>query len=289
LQIKAKQKIIKLNSKDSQLLPVVVNLKTKELDEDQEGDRSPIDLVCVIDISGSMSGEKIALVRQTLMSLLEVLSERDRLCLVQFDDRAERLTPLLRNSKQNFEVFAQKINHLDSRGGTSIADGMQLAFRVLKDRKYSNPVSSIFLLTDGLDNGADKRVQEHMINLGLLSTNFTIQCFGFGRDHDEDLLNNISNIKDGSFYFIDKLDTVDECFASALGGLMSVVALDVNIHVTNTALKPFENIKIKKTFGKMWVQKGTTSGHMIGLLHLLAGNEKGFLLEMEIPPMNFNI
>jgi Mg-chelatase subunit ChlD len=289
LQIKAKQKIIKLNSKDSQLLPVVVNLKTKELDEDQEGDRSPIDLVCVIDISGSMSGEKIALVRQTLMSLLEVLSERDRLCLVQFDDRAERLTPLLRNSKQNFEVFAQKINHLDSRGGTSIADGMQLAFRVLKDRKYSNPVSSIFLLTDGLDNGADKRVQEHMISLGLLSTNFTIQCFGFGRDHDEDLLNNISNIKDGSFYFIDKLDTVDECFASALGGLMSVVALDVNIYVTNTALKPFENIKIKKTFGKMWVQKGTTSGHMIGLLHLLAGNEKGFLLEMEIPPMNFNI
>jgi Mg-chelatase subunit ChlD len=289
LQIKAKQNIIKLNSKNSQLLPVVVNLKTKELDEDQEGDRSPIDLVCVIDISDSMSGEKIALVRQTLMSLLEVLSERDRLCLVQFDDRAERLTPLLRNSKQNFEVFAQKINGLDSRGGTSIADGMQLAFRVLKDRKYSNPVSSIFLLTDGLDNGADKRVQEHMISLGLLSTNFTIQCFGFGRDHDEDLLNNISNIKDGSFYFIDKLDTVDECFASALGGLMSVVALDVNIYVTNTALKPFENIKIKKTFGKMWVQKGTTSGHMIGLLHLLAGNEKGFLLEMEIPPMNFNI
>jgi Mg-chelatase subunit ChlD len=239
LQIKAKQKIIKLNSKDSQLLPVVVNLKTKELDEDQEGDRSPIDLVCVIDISGSMRGEKIALVRQTLMSLLEVLSERDRLCLVQFDDRAERLTPLLRNSKQNFEVFAQKINHLDSRGGTSIADGMQLAFRVLKDRKYSNPVSSIFLLTDGLDNGADKRVQEHMISLGLLSTNFTIQCFGFGKNHDEDLLNNISNIKDGSFYFIDKLDTVDECFASALGGLMSVVALDVNIYVTNTALKPF--------------------------------------------------
>jgi Mg-chelatase subunit ChlD len=132
LEIKAKQRTIKLNSKDNQLLPVVVNLKTKELEEDEEGDRSPIDLVCVIDISGSMAGEKIDLVRKTLTSLLEVLSERDRLCLVQFDDRAERLTPLLRNSKQNFEVFTSRINSLDSRGGTTIAAGMQLAFRVLK-------------------------------------------------------------------------------------------------------------------------------------------------------------
>jgi Mg-chelatase subunit ChlD len=74
LEIKAKQRTIKLNSKDNQLLPVVVNLKTKELEEDEEGDRSPIDLVCVIDISGSMAGEKIDLVRKTLTSLLEVLS-----------------------------------------------------------------------------------------------------------------------------------------------------------------------------------------------------------------------
>ena len=56
MEIKARQRIVKLNSKQDQLMPVVVNVKTKDMEEDQEGDRSAIDLICVIDVSGSMSG-----------------------------------------------------------------------------------------------------------------------------------------------------------------------------------------------------------------------------------------
>ena len=289
MEIKARQKIIKLDSKTAQLLPALVNIKTKEMTEEQEGDRSPIDLVCVIDISGSMSGEKIDLVRKTLVSLLELVNEHDRICLIQFDDRAERLTPLLRNDKTNLPIFTSKIGQLRDRGGTNIATGMNLAFKVLQERKESNPVTSIFLLTDGLDGGADQRVNAHLIKHKLLETTFTINCFGFGRDHDEDLLNNISKLKDGSFYFVDKLDTVDECFASALGGLMSVVALDINLFVTNAAFKPFDGIAIKRTFGEMWIKQGVTSGYQIKLAQLLAGSEKGFMLEIEIPPVDVKV
>jgi hypothetical protein len=127
----------------------------------------------------------------------------------------------------------------------------------------------------------------HMHNLA--ATTFTIDCFGFGRDHDEDLLVNISKLKDGNFYFIDKLDTVDEYFASALGGLMSVVALDINLLVTNSSFKPFDGISIKRTFGDMWDKKGVTSGYQINLAQLLAGSEKGFMLEIQIPPMSLKV
>jgi hypothetical protein len=82
MEIKARQKVIKLSSSETQLLPVMVNIKTKEMTDEQEGDRSPIDLVCVIDVSGSMAGEKIKLVRDTLTSLLDMINEHDRLCLV---------------------------------------------------------------------------------------------------------------------------------------------------------------------------------------------------------------
>lgn len=40
-------------------------------------------------------------------------------------------------------------------------------------------------------------------------------------------------MKDGNFFYIDKLDTIDEAFATALGGLMSVVAQDIEIHLLN--------------------------------------------------------
>lgn len=37
-------------------------------------------------------------------------------------------------------------------------------------------------------------------------------------------MNNISKLKDGNFYYVQDLKTVDEMFVDALGGLFSVVA-----------------------------------------------------------------
>jgi hypothetical protein len=37
-------------------------------------------------------------------------------------------------------------------------------------------------------------------------------------------MNDISKLGDGAFYYIDKIDTIKEAFAMALGGLLSVVA-----------------------------------------------------------------
>jgi hypothetical protein len=65
---------------------------------------------------------------------------------------------------------------------------MDLAFKVIKDRKHANPITSVFLLTDGLDGGAAQRVQSNMTNSKLNSESFGISSFGFGRDHDEKLL-----------------------------------------------------------------------------------------------------
>jgi hypothetical protein len=37
-------------------------------------------------------------------------------------------------------------------------------------------------------------------------------------------MDNLAKLKDGTFYFIDKVDDVGECFADCVGGLISVVA-----------------------------------------------------------------
>lgn len=58
------------------------------------GSRANVDIICVIDISGSMSGSKIDFVRKTMMYVLEMLTENDRLSIVVYDDNGKRLTPL---------------------------------------------------------------------------------------------------------------------------------------------------------------------------------------------------
>ena len=50
-------------------------MKLKENAKDDDQKKPPIDLICVIDRSGSMAGEKMALVRKTLLMLLEFLNE----------------------------------------------------------------------------------------------------------------------------------------------------------------------------------------------------------------------
>ncbi len=47
--------------------------------------RVPIDLVCVVDQSGSMAGEKMDLLKETLVYIAEQLNEFDRLSIVSFD------------------------------------------------------------------------------------------------------------------------------------------------------------------------------------------------------------
>ena len=103
---------------------------------------------------------------------------------------------------------------------------MNMAFKTLRDKKYKNNVESVFLLSDGLDGGADVKITQTLnsdIKL-LKSSAFSVHTFGYGSDHDPKLMKNIADLRDGNFFFIEKYDTLDEAVANCMGGLFSVVA-----------------------------------------------------------------
>lgn len=54
-------------------------------------------------------------------------------------------------------------------------------------------------------------------------TDYTIHTFGFGKDHDPQLMQAVANTKGGSFYYVENVKQADEFFIDALGGLFSVV------------------------------------------------------------------
>lgn len=56
----------------------------KELDEL----RVPIDLICIVDQSGSMQGDKITLLKETLNYIVDQMNSSDRLAIVSFDTQA---------------------------------------------------------------------------------------------------------------------------------------------------------------------------------------------------------
>lgn len=89
------------------------------------------------------------MVKSTLIQLLQFLTEKDRLQLILFNDEASRLTPLKRVTDANKQYFKSEIFKIESEGGTCISSATNLGIEQIKQRKYKNKATSIFLLSDG--------------------------------------------------------------------------------------------------------------------------------------------
>ncbi|CAD8102844.1 unnamed protein product [Paramecium sonneborni] len=277
-EIKSLYKMGKLlNSKD-QYLPGILSIKTPEIDQKETAKRVGVDLICLIDRSLSMTGYKLEMVKKTLIILLDLLQNQDRFQLIAFNEEAERLIPLMCVTEKNKQYFKQKIAEIQANGGTRISSATQLAFQQLKQRNQRNNVTSIFLLSDGQD---DEAIQDIQQQIKVISEVFTLHTFGFGEDHDAQMMTQICKFKNGSFYFVQEISLLDEFFADALGGLISVIADQIEIEILSKPNNSFLDISISKTYGSMWQKNGKV--YNIQLPQFSLGQRKDFVFQLKLP------
>jgi len=214
--------------------------------------------------------------------LMEYLDDSDRLSIVDFNSSAKRLTPLLRMNQENKTRTLSAVEAISAGGGTNINLGMNHAFQVLKQRREVNQMTGIFLLSDGLDGGAEQRVKDSIDELNM-KDNFTMHTFGYGNDHDPKLMTGIADLADGNFYFVEELNTVDECFVDCLGGLISSIAKDVEIQIKSNGDSFLKGLDVVKAYGdsKMWAKVGDT--YVTKISQLISGKEKDYVLDVKIP------
>ncbi|CAM9436551.1 unnamed protein product, partial [Ectocarpus fasciculatus] len=209
-----------------------VNVSTISKDcEVSEKSRVGVDLVMILDKSGSMGGEKERLLRNAVEFVVGELDERDRLCTVAFDNRAHFEHGFLGMGPAGHE---RALSHargpgLRASGGTDIYDGLQKGVAALNARKASNAVTTIFLLTDGIDN---RHLEEKLaLARHARSMGWFMFIFAFGADHNAAHLNAIADAADSSYIFIDNLATVREAFGGAIGSQQGVAGKLLNLTI----------------------------------------------------------
>lgn len=273
-----------LRNPDKQSLDVMISIGSKDVEIEHQ--RVGLDLVFVVDVSGSMKGEKIQLVRETLDFVIGELEPMDRVAIVTFDDKAEVISPLSAmtpTGKKNLQAQIKK--KIKERGSTNINAGMNAAFQLLLNRSEVNEMTSIFLLSDGADtcgNTASSFKQNLTYYDGLMNQkgmSYKINSFGYGKDHDEKVLGLYSSFKEGNFYYIKNPQIVDECFIECLGYLMSVFASEAEITVYLSGSNTFE-----KKYGTNWSQELNNSKSTLKIGTLAVGIEKNFIAKIQIPP-----
>ena len=263
--------------------PFIINLNSPQPSEDEK--KCNADLICVIDISGSMDGEKIDLVRQSLKILVEMMDKNDRLALVLFDNNASIYFELQYMTDEMKKDVLKKIENICARGGTNILTGLEKAVEILKKEKEKtnqNRVSSLILLSDGCDNYSnDIQLAESLKKLTKgLNLSFTLNTFGYGYDHDPKIMNKLANIRDGSFFLVEDYKKVAEYFVTVLGGCVSVISkkADLEVKLLN------KNCKIVKIFGgdNLFSYELKPEFFKTTMLQFICGKEYTFVLEINV-------
>ncbi|XP_022765377.1 uncharacterized protein LOC111310317 isoform X2 [Durio zibethinus] len=256
--------------------------------------RAPVDLVTVLDISGSMAGTKLALLKRAMGFVIQNLGCNDRLSVISFSSTARRLFPLRRMSDIGRQQALQAVNSLVANGGTNIAEGLRKGAKVMEDRREKNPVASIILLSDGQDTynvngaGANKSQPNYQLLVPLSmhagdNTGFQIpvHAFGFGADHDASSMHSISEISGGTFSFIETEAVIQDAFAQCIGGLLSVVVQELQVGVEcvdpSLSLGPLK----AGSYPSRVMDDGKTGFIDVGDLY--ADEERDFLVSVKVP------
>ena len=203
--------------------------------------RPPLEIVAVVDISGSMVGEKLQLLKKALSLLASRagLGIRDKFGIVTFSDIAHDALPLQSMDAAGLERAKEVADNLVANGGTNLSSGVLQGLKMIVDTAASDAdqpacaTRSVLLFTDGQANRGIVKSEELIkaVTGALLGTPTQIFTFGFGSSHNEDLLLSLSRSTLGQYYFMTEAEAILTAFADCLGGLVSVVAQGVTLEI----------------------------------------------------------
>lgn len=117
--------------------------------------RMPLEMLYLIDISGSMGGMSIAQARAALLQGLDRLRPGDRFDIVAFDDRFDTFRPEpVPASAENLEAARRFVRRLEARGGTEMLPALR---HLMAMPRSEGCLRDILVLTDG-DLGNEEQI-----------------------------------------------------------------------------------------------------------------------------------
>ncbi len=215
---------------DEYYLSVGLNSNIKESDFH----RKKLNLVIVLDISGSMSSRfdsyyydrfrgtpvegaenatqddyeksKMQIAEESIVALLDHLNEDDRLGIVLFDDRAYLAKPLELVNKTDVEKIKAHILEIQPQGGTYMEAGMKMGTELFEGHEGSDQSeyeNRIIFLTDAMPNIG---VTDEEGLLGMTKKNAENKIYatfiGIGVDFNTELVEAMTKIRGANYYSV---------------------------------------------------------------------------------------
>jgi len=195
-------------------------------------ERKPVNLVFLIDVSGSMADDaKLPLVRRSLHLLVDQLKDEDRVAMVVYAGSSGLvLPPTAGNDK---DMIHSAIERLNAGGSTNGGEGIRLAYEVARRSFIADGMNRVILATDGDFNVGVTNEGElvRLIEKNAASGVF-LSVLGYGMGNYKDsTLEKLADKGHGNYAYIDTFSEAKRVLVEQMASTLLTVAKDVKLQI----------------------------------------------------------
>jgi Ca-activated chloride channel family protein len=166
----------------------------------------------VVDVSGSMRGEKIQGAQEALRAFVDqIQGDLERVALIEFSSQVQETVPLDELERNRIRLL-DTIEALVVSGDTALLDAVDLAYEALQRRADAERINAIVVMTDGLENHSSISLRELLRKLETQEeVPVVVFCIAYGQDADRVTLQRIAEATGGQLREGD-LETIRELY-----------------------------------------------------------------------------
>jgi len=208
--------------------------------------REPLNLVAVVDKSGSMSGQPIDLVKASLHQVLSQLGPDDQISIVLYGDRSHVHLEPTRTNADNKENIAAAIDAIEIAGSTNMEDGLKVGFALARRSQQSfHGRTRIMQFTDERPNVGDTSPEGFMGLMEAGSRDGIGQTtIGVGEEFGAELATKISSVRGGNLFFFPDVAEMTKAFTNDLDTMVTELAFDLDMQI-----RPAPGLRLTGVYG----------------------------------------
>lgn len=215
-----------------------VSIDTDDLPEEETS--APLNVALVVDRSGSMAGERIDQLRDSLVNFVGRLSGEDWVSLTVFGSSARTL--IESTQIESLANPALTVQQIEAEGGAAPYEALNLAASQLRKNLNVSSMNRLIFLTDGRATSGPRESGDFLrLTESLSREGISITTIGLGEEFDEDLLKQMAEMSKGEFYFAERPEELASVFTDQVQRLGNLAAEDVELLIRfRNAVRPEE-------------------------------------------------
>jgi len=185
------------------------------------------DIVFILDVSGSMEGEKIQQAREGLTYCISNLNRKDRFNVITFSSETRFFKNKLVSAAEYQDEAVRYVKKLEARGGTNINEALTEALDMNFDAKRT---TSLVFITDGLPTVGERDVRNILKNVTKNNPDkIKIFTFGVGYDVNTKLLDKLAELCRSVSDYIEPGENIEERITSFYTKVSHPVLTDLEL------------------------------------------------------------